>query len=400
MPEVLAFVINLGQIHWATFFVGLICLAALFLMHRYTPKIPAALTVMVLAIVASYLLDFEDSGIHIVGEIPAGLPPIGLPTGVGARDALALIPGAAAIALVAFAESVAVARSYATKFNYRVEADQELIAVGASNAGSGFSGGFVVDGSLSKTAASVDAGATSQMVSIIAGIAVLITAVFLTPLFYYLPEAALAAIVIHAVWHLINYRKISQYWGVTDLDFWTALVAVVGVLAIGILQGIVLALCLGLFGLVLAAKSRKSSVMGKVPGEETFRSLEHFPDGETYPGLLILRFDGALFFANAPDFADEVREGVALYDPKVVLVDGEAITDIDATAIMTIHELKNELERVGIELRFARIQSSIQEIMKRLNTHNVIDSDRIYVSVRAGVEAYLAESQESDDDDQ
>ena len=176
--------------------------------------------------------------------------------------------------------------------------------------------------------------------------------------------------------------------------------AVVGVLAIGILQGIVLALCLGLFGLVLAAKSRKSSVMGKVPGEETFRSLEHFPDGETYPGLLILRFDGALFFANAPDFADEVREGVALYDPKVVLVDGEAITDIDATAIMTIHELKNELERVGIELRFARIQSSIQEIMKRLNTHNVIDSDRIYVSVRAGVEAYLAESQESDDDDQ
>jgi SulP family sulfate permease len=395
VPELLAIFANLGQIHWATFIFGMICLTLLFLMHRYTPKIPAALTVMILAILVSYLVDLESAGVHIVGEIPAGLPPFGLSQGVSVSDILALIPGAAAIGLVAFAESIAVARSYATKFNYKVEADQELIALGVANAGAGFSGGFVVDGSLSKTAASVGAGAATQMVSIIEGIAVLITAAFLTPLFYYLPEAALAAIVIHAVWHLINYRQIWQYRHVTGLDFWTSLVAAVGVLAIGILQGILLAVFLGLLGLLVGAKSSSSSVLGKVPGETTYRSLESYPDGETYPGLLVLRFNGSLFFANAPDFADEIREGVAAFEPDIVLVDSESITDIDATAIIAISELSDELTQTGIELRFARVRETVMDVIRRSEEGETLDPERFYISVQAGVDAYLSETEPS-----
>ena len=393
VPEVLAFIANIAQIHGPTFIVGMICLAALFLMHRYTPKIPAALAVMVVAILISKLLDFEGLGIHIVGEIPAGLPPVGLPDDFSIRQVVKLLPGAAAIALVAFAESVAVARSYATRFNYRIEADQELLALGVANAGAGFSGGFVVDGSLSKTAASVGAGATTQMVSIIAGIAVLITAAFLTPLFYYLPEAALAAIVIHAVWHLINYKKIWQYKPITGLDFATALVATAGVLTLGILEGILLAVFLGLVGLLLGTKARTTLVLGKVPGETSFRALEHYPQGETYPGLLIVRFDGSLFFANAPDFADEIRAGVVLIQPrpKVVLVDAESINSVDATAVITIKELEAELQRDGVDLRFARVKTHVMEVMRRVDIEDVVEAGHFYGSVQEGVDAFLGE---------
>jgi high affinity sulfate transporter 1 len=394
VPEILLLLKDFAMVHWPTLMVGLVSLALLFLIEKFFPKLPGAIIVLFLAIIVSALVGFEDMGIHVVGEIPAGLPELGLPE-VTADQVLALLPGAIAIALVAFAESVATARTYASKFNYKVNADQELIALGAANAGAGISQGFVVDGSLSKTAASTDAGAKSQMVSILAAVIIVITIVALTPLFYALPEATLGAIVIHAVWHLINYKKISQYWKVTRLDFWTSLVAALGVLALGILEGLVIAVGIGLLALIIGAKTRATSVLGRVPGEKIYRGLENFPEGETYPGLLILRFDGSLFFANAPDFADEVRAGVELTDPapKVVLVDGESINGIDATAINAILELKDELERKGIDLRFARVRANVLEIIRRSGLHEDIETEKFYVSIQAAVDAFLEEGE-------
>jgi high affinity sulfate transporter 1 len=395
VPDVLLILKEIGMTHWPTLVVGLVCLALLFLLEEYVPKIPAAIAVLFLAIAVSALLDFESMGIHIVGEIPAGLPPIGLPEGVTLDQVAALLPGAAAIALVAFAESVAAARSYATKYNYKIDADQELIALGAANAGAGISQGFCVDGSLSKTAASVQAGAKTQMVSIIAAVVIIITIVALTPLFYALPEATLGAIVIHAVWHLINFKKLARYRGITSLDFWTAVVAMLGVLALGILQGLILAVFVGLLALLVGTKARSTSVLGKVPGEKVYRGLENYPEGETVPGLLILRFDGSLYFANAPDFADEVRSGVELTDPppRVVLVDGESINGIDATAIDTITELYDELKRSNISMRFARVRAHVMEIMQRAGLDETIGADHFYVSIQAGVDAFLAEGE-------
>jgi MFS superfamily sulfate permease-like transporter len=357
--------------------------------------VPGALTVLVLAIIVSALLDFESVGIHIVGEIPGGLPPFGLPD-VDVDDLIALIPGALAVMLVAYAESVAVARSYAAKFNYKIDADQEFIGIGAANLGSGFSSAFVVDGSLSKTAASVEAGAKTQMVSIIAAIAVLITALFLTPLFRTLPEATLGAIVIHAVWHLINFKKLWNYRTITNLDFWTAIVAAFGVLLFGILEGLLIAVFLGLLGLLYSTKSRTTAVLGKVPGEKIYRSLENYPDGETIPGLLIARFDGSLFFANAPDLADEIRYGVEITDPppRVVLVDFESVTEVDATALITIRDLNEELEKAGIDLRLARVRTHVLELMRTTELDDLIGHEYIYDSVHAGADAFLAEKDE------
>jgi high affinity sulfate transporter 1 len=394
VPDVLIFIANLGQTHLPTLIIGSVSLALLFLLERYFPQIPAAITVLFLAILVSALLGFEELGIHVVGDIPAGLPELGLP-GASLDAVLTLVPGAIAIAVVAFAESVATARTYANKFGYKIDPDQELIALGAANVGSGFSQGFVVDGSLSKTAASVGAGAKTQMVSIIAAIVVLVTILFLTPLFRTLPEATLGAIVIHAVWHLINFKKLARYRQVTNLDFWTAIIAMVGVLTLGILAGLVLAVFTGLIALLVAAKSVTTSIMGKAPGENVYRSLEYYPDSETFPGLLILRFDGSLFFANAPNFADEVRLGVRITEPKprVVLVDGESLTGMDYTAISMIEELYDELSEAGIELWFARVRAAVQEIFDRAGLVEKIGYDKMLPQVSDGVEAFNAQGQ-------
>ena len=346
---------------------------------------------------STYLFGFEELGIKVVREIPAGLPQFGLPA-LSVDQIGSLVLGAVAIALVAFAESVATARSYASKFKYKVNADQELIALGAASAGAGISQGFVVDGSLSKTSASVEAGAKSQMVSLVAAVIILITILALTPLFYALPEATLGAIVIHAVWHLINFKKISRYRKITNLDFWTSVVALVGVLALGILQGLILAVGMGLLALLISTKSRSTFILGKMPGEKAFRGLFHYPEAQTFDGLLILRFDGSLYFANAPDFADEVRAGIGIYDPKprVVLLDGESINSIDATAISMMEELRNELEQDGIMLWFARVKTNVMAIMERTDIIDTIGREHFYISVQEGVDEFLAEQQQLD----
>jgi high affinity sulfate transporter 1 len=396
VPDILLLLKEIGMTHWPTLVVGLVSLALLFLIEKYIPKLPGAITVLFLAIIVSALLGFEDIGIHIVGEIPAGLPSIGLPKGITLDQVRSLLPGVAAIALVAFAESVATARTYASKFNYKVDADQELIALGAANTGAGISQGFVVDGSLSKTSASVEAGGKSQMVSIIAAVIILITIVALTPLFYALPEATLGAIVIHAVWHLINFKKLARYRRFTQLDFWTALVAMVGVLTLGILQGLLLAAFIGILALLIGTKTRSTSILGKVPGEKIYLGLENYPEGETYPGLLILRFDGSLYFANAPDAANELRAAVEMSDPspKIVLIDGESISSIDATAIIQLEELVDELKRSGIELKFARVKSNVMEVVERTGFVETVGSNHFYISIQDAVDAYLEEQEQ------
>jgi high affinity sulfate transporter 1 len=395
VPDLLLFITDIDMIHWPTAIVGAISLVLLFALHKFTPKLPAALIVLFLAIAVSSLLDFESAGIHVVGEIPAGLPEFGIPEGLGLDELLVVAPGAIGVALVAFAESVAIARSYGTKLGYEVDANQELIAVGASNLGSGFSGAFVVDGSMSRTAAAVGAGAKTQMVSLIAAVAILITAAALTPIFANLPEATLGAIVIHAVWHNISFSKISQYRSITKLDYATAIVAMIGVLALGLLQGLVLAALLGLIVLLFGTKHRNTSVLGRVPETTVYRDIEHYPEGETYPGLLIIRFDGTLFFANAHDFVTAVRQAIAAADPppRVVLIDGESINDIDATAVITVKEFQKQLRRTGIDLRVARVKTQVLDVMRRAGLEEAIPAEHIYPTVQAAVDAYLAENE-------
>jgi MFS superfamily sulfate permease-like transporter len=233
------------------------------------------------------------------------------------------------------------------------------------------------------------------MVSLVAAVAILITAVALTGLFHNLPEATLGAIVIHAVWHNISFSKISQYRSITKLDYATAIVAMIGVLAFGLLQGLVLAALLGLIVLLLGTKQRNTSVLGKVPETTIYRSIDHYPDGETYPGLLIIRFDGSLFFANAHDFVTAVRQAIAAADPqpRIVLLDGESMNDVDATAVITLKEFQDQLLQTGIQLRIARVKTQVMDVMQRGGLEEAIPAEHFYPSVQAAVDAFLAEQE-------
>lgn len=396
VPDMIQFSANINQTDIPTLIVGGICLALLFTLHKYTPKLPGSLIVLFLAIAASTIFNFSSMGIHIVGEIPAGLPDFGLPEGFSWQDLLAIAPGAIGVALVAFAESVAIARAYATKYGYEVDANQELIAIGVSNLGSGFSGSFTVDGSMSRTAAAEGSGAKSQMVSLVAAVAILITAVALTGLFYNLPEATLGAIVIHAVWKNINFRKITKYHHITTLDYVTAIVAMVGVLLLGLLEGLLLAAFLGLIALLVSTKQRNTSVLGKVPETDIYRSLANYPPGETYPGLLILRFDGSLFFANSHDFVSAIKSAIAAEEttPKVVVLDCESMNGIDATAVITLREFKKQLDGENIQVRIARVKQQVLDVMIRGGLEENIPPEHFYPSVQTAVDAYLAEQKQ------
>jgi MFS superfamily sulfate permease-like transporter len=246
---------------------------------------------------------------------------------------------------------------------------------------------------MSRTAAAESAGAKSQMVSIIAAVAILITAVALTGLFYNLPEATLAAIVIHAVWKNINFHKIRQYRAITQLDFATALVAMLGVLTLGLLEGLLLATMLGLIVLLLGTKQRSTYVLGKVPGTPIYRSLAHYPKAQTTPGLLILRYDGTLFFANAHNFIVAANRAIAAQDPlpRVVLLDAESMNDIDATAVITLVEFQEKLAQDHIQLRLARVKADVLAVMERGGLSKVLPPEHIYPSVQTGVDAFLAE---------
>ncbi len=388
--DIFAVVANLDETVLATLVLGVGSLALLFTMERFIPRIPAALVVAGLAIAIVSVLDLAQDGVAIIGEIPAGLPSLAWPD-ITLTQWVSLIPGAIAIVVVGFAELVAAARTYARKYGYKVDANQELIALGAANAASGLVGSFVVDGSLSKSAAADQAGQKTQLASIGLTAAVFITILFLTGLFENLPEATLGAIVIHAVWHLINFSKVSRYWKIRGDDFWAGLAALLGVLAFDILAGLVIAVSVS-FLLILARASRpRWAILGRTKDagsdDIAYQSLEAHPEGKTVPGLLIFRFDADLFFANANVFADDVLEAIAAADPKpqVVLIDAESISDIDSTAVGVLRDLIAELREVGIEVWAARIKTRVAEILGRLG---VLANAPIFPSVGAAVATF------------
>lgn len=390
--EVFLFLQDLEMVHSPTLVVGLVSLAFLFIMERLVPRVPWALVLVFLSIVISAVLDFERLGIHIVGEIPGGLPPFGL-AGVSLADIWNLLPGAVGIVLVAYAESVAAAKSYAAEHHYEVNDNQEMIAIGVANLGAGFSQAFVVDGSLSRTAAADEAGQKSQMASLLNSVLVLVTAVFLTPLFRTLPEAVLGAIVIHAVWRLINFREIRSYYPIRRPDFWAAVVALLGVLTLGILPGLILAVALSLLILLWRASRPSWNLLGRVSHEtkDVFASLDTFPNAETIPGLLIFRFNQQIFFANATGFRNDVRQALreADHPVQVFLVDAEVISDIDITGLAMLEALRKELSGMGIELWFARVGDDVMDYIRSYKLEESIGPEHFYLSVRAGVDAYL-----------
>ncbi len=392
--ELYGYIVDFAEVQWPTLAVGVVSLALLFVIERWLPKVPGALTVVVLSIVAVSAFGLEQYGVHVVGEIPAGLPPIGFPD-VTLDQLVSLMPGGDAVLLVAFDESLAAAKQYANKHGYKVDPNQELIGIGAANVGAGMSSGFVVDGSLSKSAAADEAGQKTQMSSLVVAALVLLTVLFLTPLFQNLAEATLGAIVIHAVWGLIRFGAFKRYWAAGWQDFAPAVIALLGVMTIGILGGLILAAFLSLLLVLARASAPHTAVLGRVAGEvegeRVYLDVEAHPDAKTLPGLIAYRFDAELFFANSATLRDDVLALVDDADPPArgVIIDAEMMSTIDYTGAARIVELHESLEDRGVSLRFARTKVPAMELLESTGAADAIGRDRFFTSIREAVNDFL-----------
>jgi SulP family sulfate permease len=379
--------IHLTETHFLTLVVGLISIALLlFLEHRFH-KLPAALIVMLLGIITSSLFALEGRGMHVVGEIPAGLAPPKLP-GLSLDQWLLLLPAAFGLALVNFAEAYGPARNFGAKHRYDIAADQELVGLGAANFGAGLFQGFPIGSSLSKSAANDRAGAKTPVALIVCAVLTALVALFFTPFFAPLPEAVLAAVVVVAITGMVKVKAIRRLYQLNRFDFALAIVAMLGVLTFEALEGLLIAVILSLLALVWRASQSKLSVLGREPGRFVFSDTRRHPENRAIPGLLILRPDEGLFFANADALRSEI---VAQVDdahplPRVVLLDLEMSNQLDVPSMDMLLELKKEMDNRDTELWLSRLHGPVRDALERSGYLQQIGPDKIH---RRGLDSIM-----------
>lgn len=340
-------VVELPDTSVVTLAVGLACLAGMVVLQRFLPKLPAALAVLVGSLIASAALSLSDHGVAVVGPLPSGLAAPQLPR-VGWDAFPLLIAGAFGIALLAFAEAMGPAQRLARKHGYEVDANRELMAIGAANAGAGLFQGFSIGASLSKSAANDRAGARSPMSLVVAAAATALVALFLTPLFTELPEAALGAIVIVAVSDMERITPLKRLWRIRRADCVLALVALVGVLVVGILPGLAIAVGLSLAVIVWRAGEGRVHMTGQRPSGTS----DVADDVAATSGLLVVRPLQMLFFVNAAEIRETVAAAVKSADPRpdVVVLDLGLTPDLDVPALDALSDLSERLESAGSRL--------------------------------------------------
>ena len=382
-------VLKLPEANLTTTVIGLASLALLFAFARFLPRVPGALTTVVIAIAVVSVFGLGDRGVEIVGSVKAGLPPFGIPD-VKLADLAAIVPGALAIVLLGYAESLGAAKAAQEKSGGEIDPDQELVSHGPANLGAGLSGGFIVVGSLSKTSVAMGAGGKTQLSSLINAGFVFLTLMFLMPLFENLPHATLGAIVIHAMLGLVDFGYLKRLRGISPQEFALAMTAFAGELIFGVLQGIGIGVVLSIIALIYRASYPSTAVLGQIPGQEAYRDVKRHPEAKTLPGLLLFRFDSILFFANANHFADTLKGAVSTAEVpvKAVLVDAETVSAIDTTACDALIKLQSELAAQGIALAFARVRDPVRDVMQRAGVVAAIGAERYYDRITDGVRAF------------
>lgn len=383
-------IIHLSETHLATLVTGILCLTLLIVLEHYFHKIPAALVALVFGILISVVFGLEARGVEVVGAIPAGLARPQWPA-VGWQNWWLLLPGAVGLALVNFAEAIGPSRSFAAAHKYKMNPNQELIGLGAANFGAGLFQGFPIGSSLSKSAANDRAGAHSQMSGIIAAGVTVIVALFFTQFFYALPEAALGAIVIVAVSGMVKVSKINHLYKVRKSDFVLAIVALLAVLTFETLEALFIAVVVSLFALVLRASQPKLAVLGRSPNSLQFSDIHRHPENTTVPGLLMMRPENGLFFANAAAIREAIIDEVtSSAEPvKAVLLDLGATTDLDVPSADMIGELGEELHARDVRFMIMHMIMPVRQMLEQAGVMEKIRPEDIFIGPVEAVLDYL-----------
>src|SRR5215510_14658038 len=383
---------HLPDISVAPVLTGILSLSAMLLLRYLVPSVPAALVVMVIATLLIGLLGGDATGVQVAGHLPSGLPHLTLPS-LDTTILRELVPGALAIVLVGYAEALGAAKAAALQSGGDIYPNQELLAHGPANILSGLFGGFLVVGSLSKTSVATAAGARSQVANLVAAIFCFFTLILLTPLFRNMPQPALAAIVIAAMLHLAKPSYLRELFVRSRWSFANAVIVIIGELTLGVLQGIALGVALSLLILIYLTSHPQGEELGQLPGTEAYRSVLKHPETATFPGLLIWRVGGDLFFASVGHVNAALKASLAARpDVKCALLDFAAVNFIDVSAGDALLSLTKELQNRGVTVAFVRVRDSVRDDMKRAGIEAIVGPGNFYERTTDGVQAWQQQS--------
>jgi SulP family sulfate permease len=378
--------LNIDRIDSLTAGGGVSALAVLFVGSRLLPRVPWALLVLAGGIAASHWLNLAARGVAVVGAVPEGLPTPRVPIVPPTRLVEVALAGAA-IAVVGLAEGLSAGRLYASKGGYRLDTDQELIAAGGANIGSGLFGALGVAGSLSKTAAVDRAGGTSQVSGLSAAAIAIVAIIFVAPALSILPKAVLSAIVINAVWGLLDLAAIRRYMRVRRNDGIAALVASGGVLIAGPMLGLVVAVGQSLLGMVYRSSRVDVEVLGKIPGEKAaWGGVRQHPERTTIPGILVLRVDVSLFWVNAAEVQGAIIQAVdSAPETRALIVDLESTDQLETTSADMLSELRGQLAARNVDLYLVRVRWPVRTVLARSGLRAQLGEDHLWHNVAQGI---------------
>jgi high affinity sulfate transporter 1 len=372
--------------------VGIAGIALILVLQHWLPKVPAVLIMVVAAIAAATLFNLADHGVSLVGVLPKGFPPLTIPD-VHVADLGPLFAGALGIALVSLADTISTASAFAARTGQQIDGNGEMAGIGVANLAAGLFQGFPVSTSGSRTAVAERSGAKTQLTGI-TGAAVIIVMIVLVPgLFRNLPQPALAAVVITASLSLADIPGTVRLWRQRKAEFLLSIAAFLGVALLGVLPGIAIAVGLSILNVFRRAWWPYDTELGRVDGLAGYHDVHSYPEAQHLPGLVIYRFDGPLFFANATTFRDEIRRMAgADPPPKWILIAAEPITDVDTTASDVLEDLDEALNADGISLVFAELKDPVRGKIERYGLTRTINPQHFFPTVESAVAAFRRET--------
>jgi high affinity sulfate transporter 1 len=392
LERIVFIVDNIGRINlWSTC-VGLGGLGIILIGERRFPRLPWPLIVVFASIGMSHIVGFGQEGVRTLDSIPQGFPPLSLPHG-SLSDVPDLIVVAGAAFLLSYLEGMSMVNSFASKYGYRTDSNQELLALGFSSFAAGFTSGYPVAGSFSRTALNDESGAKTQLANGLGGIIIALVVLFFAGLFHQLPEPILASVVLVAVRGLFKFDQLKALYKIRRAEFWPALGALLSVLIFGVLEGVVIGALISLLIVIGRASEPRLSLLGKVPGRPEFADINENRDIITIPGLLILRPEEGVFYANAKAIREGISDRINNSPTPVqaLVVDMEMTSDLDLSAAHMLRDLKKDLDERGIILRLSRLQNSARGLLERANLLDEIGKQNIHPRTLFAVAAYLSE---------
>jgi high affinity sulfate transporter 1 len=381
-----------GKTNWTSFAVGAGTLAMILLLKPYK-RIPGLLLAVVAATIVVGALNLDaTAGVKVLGPLPQGLPSFALPT-INYSHLVDVIIGGCAVAMVAFADTSVLSRTYAAKTRTPVDPNQEMIGLGAANLAAGFFQGFPISSSSSRTPVAEAAGAKTQLTGVVGAVAVGVLLVCAPKLLKDLPSSALAAVVIAAAIGLFQFADLRRIFRIQQWEFWLSIVCFLGVAVFGVIPGIGIAIVIAVIEFLWDGWRPHYAVLGRVDGIRGYHDIKRYPGARRIPGLVLFRWDAPLFFANAELFHQRVLQAIAESPISVrrIIITAEPVTSIDVTSADMLAELEHSLTESGIELRFAEMKDPVKDKLKRFELFERFGAADFYPTIGSAVDAYLAE---------